>query len=67
MGSGEALVGPEMQNARDGQPSSPDLTQAVPVEAVALAASLQLRAASCPLAVPPTLPRFVYRRIFEEA
>jgi hypothetical protein len=67
MCSGEALVGPGMQNARDGQPSSQELTPAVPVEAVALASSPQLRATSCPLAVPPTLPRFVYRRIFEEA
>jgi hypothetical protein len=67
MGNGEALVGPGMQNARDGQPASHELTQAVPVEAVALAASPQLRATSCPLAVPPTLPCFVYRRILGEA
>jgi len=67
---GEPQSGPGMQNAQHGQPAGSELAHPVPVEAVALAASPQLR---CPPARQPIpkgwqaveVPR--YRRIVEVA
>ena len=67
---GEPQSGPGMQNAQHGQPAGSELAHPVPVEAMALAASPQLR---CPPARQPIpkgwqaveVPR--YRRIVEVA
>ena len=67
---GEPQSGPGMQNARHGQPAGSELAHTVPVEAVALAASPQLRSPQAPQPIPKGLQAVEvsrYRMIVEVA
>jgi hypothetical protein len=70
MQSGEPQSGPGMQNARHGQPAGSERAHAVPVEAVALAASPQLSVPQAGQPIPKRLQAVEvsrYRMIVEVA